>query len=131
MKSWLITVTIVFLIGLSGTAWPIGNPGIGSPVGPGTVPPSSIQSGLVNSPNPIDTSGNLVITGNVRGGKHFRGTVPYRSITDFQASVGTSSLDSFLRDSASPDDFGRYLGGYSPFYSRTATVASTQPGRKQ
>ena len=143
MRSLLITVTIVFLIGLSETAWPIENPGVGSPVGPGTVPPSSIQSGLVNSPNPLDTGGNLAITGNVRGGKHFRGTVPYRSTTDFRESIGSSSLDSFLRDSASPEDFGRYAGGYRPyyapaatvmgsyrpFYSPTGTVAATQPGR--
>lgn len=143
MRCWLFAVTVLFLIGLSGTAWSIGNPGIGSPVGPGTVPPSSIESGLVNSPNPIDTSGNLAITGNVRGGKHFRGAVPYRSTTDFQASIGSSSLDSFLRDSASPEDFGRYAGGYRPyyapagtgtggyrpFYSLTGTVTATQPGR--
>lgn len=143
MRSWLITVTIVFLVGLSGTAWAIENPGVGSPVGPGTVPPSSIESGLVSSPNPIDTSGNLAITGNVRGAKHFRGTVPYRSITDFRESIGSSSLDSFLRDSASPEDFGRYAGGYRPyyapagrvmgsyrpFYSPTGMVTTTQPGR--
>ena len=143
MKSWLITVTILFLMGLSGTAWSIQNPGVGSPVGPGTVPPSSIQSGLVSSPNPIDTSGNLAITGNVRGGRYFRGTVPYRSTTDFRESIGSSSLDSFLRDSASPEDFGRYAGGYRPyyapagtvrggyrpFYSPTGTVPTTQPGR--
>ena len=143
MKSWLFGVTILFLIGSSGTVWSIENPGVGSPVGPGTVPPSSIQGGLVNSPNPIDTSGNLAITGNVRGGKHFRGTVPYPSTTDFGESIGSSSLDSFLRDSAGPEDFGRYAVGYSPyyaptgivtsgyrpFYSPTGTVAAAQPGR--
>lgn len=143
MKGWLFTVTIVFLLGLPGTTWSIQNPGVGSPVGPGTVPPSSIRSGLVSSPNPIDTSGNLAITGNVRGGKYFRGTVPYRWTTDFGESVDSSSLDSFLRDSASPEDFGRYAGGYrsyyapagtvmgsyKAFYSPTGTVAATQPGR--
>ncbi len=67
----------------------LANPGIGNPVGPATVPQSGVQSGLVRSPNPIDSGGslgNMIITGNVQAGKHFRGMVPYRSTTDFRAA---------------------------------------------
>jgi len=76
-------VAVVFLAALSRNGWAIRNP-----VGRGTVPPSSIRSGLIRSPNPIDTSSNLVVTGNVRGGKHFRGIVPYRATSRFGAVSG-------------------------------------------
>jgi len=101
---------------------------INNPAGLPTVPPSSVRSGLVRSPNPIDTRGNLVITGNVRGGKNFRGIVPYRSGTDFWGNVGSSSLDSFLRRSAGSEDFGRYTGRILPYYSRSQTVTTTRAG---
>ncbi|MEN6427061.1 MAG: hypothetical protein ABFE13_17035 [Phycisphaerales bacterium] len=93
-----------------------------------TVPPSSYQSGLINSRNPIDQSGNLAITGNVGGGKHFRGGVPYRSTTSFGAPLGSTSLDSFLRYSAVPEGQAGYPQNYSPFYSPTRTVTTTSPG---
>ena len=116
---------------LSGTAWSIESRGLGNPIGPGTVPPSSIRNGLIRSPNPVDTSGNLIVTGNVGGGKHFRGPVPYRSTTEFGAPLGSSSLSSFLRYSAGSDDFDRYTAGHGvqPYYSPTATVTTMTPGR--
>ncbi len=136
MKNWLfITVIGVFLTLSSATSWSIENHAIINPAGSSTVPPSSIQSGLINNPNPIDTSGNLIITGNVRRGMHFRGTVPYDSTTSLRAGLGSSSLNSFslssfLRDSAGAEDFGRYAGKYSiqPYYSRSQTVTTTRPG---
>ncbi len=96
-----------------------------------TVPPSSIQSGLIDSPNPFDTSSNLVVTGNIRRGRHFRGTVPYQSATSFRTTLGSTSLESFLRDSAGAEDFGRYTGKYGarPYYSPTETVTTTSAGR--
>ncbi|MBA7675000.1 hypothetical protein ES703_83228 [subsurface metagenome] len=102
---------------------------IDSPVGSGRVPPSSARSGLIRSPNPIDRSGNLIITGNVAGGRHFRGVVPYRATSSFGAGVGSSSLDSFLRRSASSGDFGTFSGRYTPYYSPSATVTTTRPNR--
>jgi len=135
MKNWLFTVAAALLTVLSETGLSIQYPGIRSPIGSGTVPPSSLRSGLISSPNPIDTSGNLVITGHIRDGKYFRGEVPYGSATDFRAGLGSSALDSFLRDSAGSEDFRPYYspmgattGGYRPFYSPTGTVATTQPG---
>ena len=131
MKNRLfITVIAVFFTLSSATSWSIENRSILNPAGSSTVPPSSIQSGLIRNPNPIDTSGNLVITGNVRHGMHFRGTVPYGSTTSFRAGLGSSSLSSFLRDSASTEDIGRYSNGYriQPYYSRSQTVTTTRPG---
>jgi len=131
----IIAVVLFFALG-SATAWPqtgsgVENPAIRNPVGLSTVPPSSIQSGLLNSPNPIDASSNLVITGNIRRGRHFRGTMPYRSATSFRTTLGSTSLQSFLRDSAGAEDFGRYTGKYRarPYYSPTETVTTTRPGR--
>jgi len=130
LAAGLIAAVILFCI-LSGPAWSVENRSVTSPIGPATVPPSSLRSGLTRSPNPIDSSGNLVITGNVTGGRQFRGTVPYGSTTGFRAPLGSSSLDSFLRDSTSADEFDRYLERYSiqPYYSPTETVTTMTPGR--
>ncbi len=131
----IIAVVLFFTLG-SATGWPqtgsgVENPAIRNPVGLSTVPPSSFQSGLIASPNPIDASSNLVITGNIRRGRHFRGTMPYRSATSFRTTLGSTSLQSFLRDSAGAEDFGHYTGKYSarPYYSPTETVTTTRPGR--
>jgi len=112
----------------AGSASGYGNPGIGNPIGPGTVPPSTYESPLASTPNPINTTSNRVITGNVSGGKYFRGSIPYGSTTSFGAPLGSTSLDSFLRYSAVPDELGGYSGGYSPFYSPSGTVTTMQPG---
>jgi len=131
MKNWLfITVVVVFFTLSSPISFSIENFAIRNPAGLSTVPPSSIQSGLISNRNPIDTSGNLVITGNVRRGRHFRDTVPYGSTTSFRGGLGSSSLSSFLRDSAGAEDFGRYAGKYrvQPYYLRSQTVTTTRPG---
>ncbi len=96
-------------------------------IGPPTVPPSSIRSGLVTSPNPIDTSHNLIVTGNVAGGKHFRGIVPYNAITDFGGRLGSTSLDSFLRRSTGSNEL--YTGRIRPYYSQTRSVTTAWPGQ--
>ncbi len=120
----LFIAAVVFFTFFSPTAWAI-NGSIGS----GTVPPSSVRSGLIRSPNPIDTTGNRLITGNVRGGRHFRGVVPYRAPSDFGARLGSSSLYSFLRDSAGSQDFGRFSRTDRPYYLPSRTVTTTMPGR--
>ncbi len=131
MKTWLSIVTAVLFATLClPVSWSIENRAIRNPAGLSTVPPSSISSGLISNPNPIDTNGNLLITGNVRRGMHFRGTVPYGSTTSFRAGLGSSSLSSFLRDTASTEDIGRYVNGYSiqPYYLQSQTVTTTRPG---
>ena len=56
------------------------------------------------TPNPVDNTSNLVITGNVSGGKAFRGNIPYGSTTSFGGRLGSTSLDPFLRYSAVPEE---------------------------
>ena len=95
---------ILLIIAIFAFVWPanaaIRNPAIKNPVGPGTVPVSSYKSGLVPSVNPIDRTSDLIVTGNISGGKHFRGVVPYNAITDFGGTLGSTSIDSFLRQSS-------------------------------
>ena len=125
----LIVISVFFALSLP-ISFSIENRAIMNPAGSSTVPQSSIQSGLISNPNPFDTSGNLIITGNVRRGSHFRDTVSYGSTTSFTADLGSSSLSSFLRDSAGAEDFGRYAGKYrvQPYYLRSQTVTTTRPG---
>jgi len=126
MKAWLFVVLTVVLFGVfSVGAEAISNTAVENPVGSGTVPVTSGGSGLVRSRNPIDMSGNLTVTGNVGGGKHFRGVVPYNAGWEFRGQLGSSSLDSFLRRSASS---GLYTGGVAPYYSPSKTISSSQPG---
>ena len=132
----ILAVLTVFLAALSGVSRSVENPGIANPsitnpAGVSTVPPSSLGDGLVQSPNPLDRSSDLVVTGNVRRGMYFRGPVPYNASTSFGAGLGSTSLDSFLRDSAGAEDFGRYSSKYGvqPYYSPTNTVTTTTPGR--
>jgi len=132
----ILAVSTVFLTALSGVSRSVENPGIANPsvtnpAGLSTVPPSSLADGLVQSPNPLDRSSDLIITGNVRRGMYFRGPVPYYSSTSFGTSLGSTSLDSFLRDSAGAEDFSRYSSKYGtqPYYSPTDTVTTTTPGR--
>ncbi len=121
-------LTVVLVIVLFALAGAIADSGPGNPAGIGTVPQTSLRSGLINTPNPVDSSGNLIITGNVQGGKHFRDPVPYQSTTNLDVGLGSSSLDSFLRLSEGPGDVGQYTGSYQPFYSPTGTVSIAQPG---
>ncbi|MHC4244060.1 MAG: hypothetical protein ACYSU4_16770, partial [Planctomycetota bacterium] len=108
----------------------IENPSIYNPAGNSTIPPSSYQSGLFSNPRAPEVDGNLLITGNVRRGMHFRDTVPYSSTTSFRGDLGSSSLSSFLRDSAGTEDAGYSANRYSvqPYYLRSRTVATTRPG---
>lgn len=103
--------------------------GAGSPIGSPTVPPSSYRSGLVERPSGVESNGNLLITGNVAGGKYFHGPVPYRSTTSIDTVLGSTRLDSFMRYTE-PTDFGHSAQGYSSFYSPTGSVTTLQPGRE-
>jgi len=133
MKNRMFIIVIVISAAFHQASWSIENPGIGNPIGPSTVPPSIFRRGLVNTHAPIDTSGNLLITGNVRRGRHFRGDVPYRSPTSFSSSLGSSSLSSFLRDTAGSEDLNTYSNKYGsqPYYSPTETVTTMVPGRSE
>ncbi len=69
--------------------------------------------------------GNNVMTGNVTGGKEFRGFVPYRSSSDFHGVLGTKSMDNFIRDSSGTNTYNRgSVGKSSAYYSATSSVTS-------
>jgi len=134
MKAWKLVITVVlFVTVLLPAGRSVESPVTRNPAGYGTIPQSSFRSGLVNTPNPVDPTGNLLMTGNVRRGMHFRGSVPYRSTTSFNASLGSSALNSFLRDTAGSEDFMDRSHKYrvQPFYSPTQTVTTMVPGRSE
>jgi tetratricopeptide (TPR) repeat protein len=130
MKHRLFITNIVSAVALlAAAAWAVDNPSIQNPsvnssVGMGGTPQSSISSGLTGSPNPMGLNGNLIVTGNVSGGKHFRGVVPYNAVSDFGGRLGSGSVDSFLRYSAD----GSYSSTLTPYYSPTRTVSILTPG---
>ena len=109
----------------------IESPVSSNPLGLGTVPPSAYKSGLIPSISPVSNSGNLIVTGDVAGGKYFRGIVPYRGVTDFgtstsQISPGIVQVEDFMRYSAGTSP--RQTSGLTPYYS---PIMSTQRGDKQ
>lgn len=59
-------------------------------------------------------SGNNIVTGNVTGGKEFRGDIPYADTTQFRNRTGGESLDNYIRSSAGVD--GRLATDVKPFY---------------
>ena len=94
-------ILLAFILGLSEVCVEAVNP-----LNNGTMPPSTFQSGLVTRPASRYYTGNLGITGNIGGGRHFRGIVPYSATSYFSGTLGTTSLDSFLRRSAGPHRYG-------------------------
>ena len=100
----------------------LGATNLGTPRLPTTGPADSFVV-----PSPLSNSGNLIVTGNVRGGKHFRGVVPYSATPDFDATLGSSTLSSFLRRSASVD-YRAGAGTYQPYYLPSKTVSAIRRG---
>ena len=127
-----IIIAVMGVIGFSSSGWAVDNPSVGR----GTVPLSTMRSGLIRNRNPIDRSGNLIMTGNVNGGRQFQGTVPYQSPTSFQrvtssSSSDTTTLDSFLRRSGGSGGIGGYVGRTSTYYPVSSTVTRITPGRRR
>ena len=91
------------------------NPMVGSLSGSLTEPVSSYNPTFFTVQQPATASGNMIVTGNVGGGKHFRGYLPYGSGSDIRANLESTSMDSFLRYSA---------GSYQPFYSPSGSPLS-------
>ena len=82
-----------------------------------------------------------MITGNVSGGRQFRGLIPYQSPTSFQriggifpSDVGTldpyTTLDPFRRQASGSGGVGTYVGRTTPFYPISSTVTRMPPGRR-
>jgi hypothetical protein len=127
-RSALPWQAMVLILILRGSSCPALEPTGVYSMGPATVPPSSYSNDLVARFNPIDTSGNGVMTGNVTAGMQFRGRVPYGATTDLRTPLGSTYLDAFLRNSQGALDTGFRFGDRVPFYSPTATVSRMVPG---
>lgn len=132
MRRQKIAVWVVILIVLCAvTSFSSGNrsgarsiPSVPDAVRSATTPLSSYEDGLVNTPDPIDNSSALAVTGNVTGGKHFRGNLPYRSPTSIDAPLGSTSIDPFMRRTTPSPTAGGSVGMTSPYYSPTGTATS-------
>ncbi len=124
----LIVCLFVILL-LAGTiSARYGTPVVSGAANRGIVPPSSYRSALLGTPDPLDNTSSLAITGNAGGGKSFRGNIPYGSTTSFGSRLGSTSLDPFLRNSATPEDSSRGFSAPGSFYSPTGTVSKMEPG---
>jgi hypothetical protein len=51
------------------------------------------------SDNRVGVSGNQIVTGNVTGGREFRGPLGYSDAREFRGSLGSDRSDAFVRDS--------------------------------
>jgi len=108
------------------------NPGHYRPTNPAgitSIPPSSYQDGLINRTDSTALTSNMIITGNVGGGKHFRASLPYSPTHAISSELGSAYLDAFLRHSGSAERLPQFSGIHSPFYSPTGTVTRTVPGQ--
>lgn len=94
--------------------------GIQSPIRSLTVPQGAAGDGLIQVPE-ADWSikSNLVMTGNVVAGKHFRGQVPYGPAGDIWVRLGSRPLEWFIRAT----ETGPYETLLSPYLLRSAAVA--------
>jgi tetratricopeptide (TPR) repeat protein len=70
---------------------------------------------------PDAVTGNDIVTGNVTGGRQFRGSVPYRDPTAFRGRSAGIELDNFVRQSSGPDE--RLAEVSVPFYGAGRGVA--------
>ncbi len=108
------------------TSSALSSPVTRSPVQSPTSPVTSYSQGLYDSRRPSASSTNSIITGNVGGGRHFRGQLPYNPMTNFGGDLGSDDLDDFRRRSYISNDYLK--GRLVPYYSRAATVTQTDPG---
>ena len=68
----------------------------------------------------LDFNAGYLVTGQVAGGKHFHGLVPYRRPDQFYGALGSTTLDTFRRTTQGAGD------GSGLFFSQTRTL-STDP----
>ncbi|MHC5086992.1 MAG: tetratricopeptide repeat protein, partial [Planctomycetota bacterium] len=106
----------------------IENPNVGSPFKARNAPTQSgQQQRYITRGNPYGKSGNDIVTGNVGGGKHFRGVVPYGSSYysgAYSNSRGSRSVNNFIRRSSDPIVNDRNPGQINTYYDPRRTVSS-------
>ncbi len=102
-------------------------PNVMLPIGrnPTSVPPDD----SVPTPRPRVNAGNDIVTGNVAGGREFRGALPYTPSTQLGAGLsdtGSADVRSFLRRSAGMPTTRSSIG--QPYYDPSQTVTSIRRG---
>ncbi len=117
----MIFLVSVFVFGQNRYTQPVTSAGA-SP----TAPVTNFKRGTIASPDESRfRQGNLVVTGNVGGGRHFRGVVPYGSQYEFRDGQALSSLNSFYRRSASNPYSFRTSSLTRPYVLPSNTVTTT------
>ncbi|HOT72103.1 MAG TPA: hypothetical protein PLX18_02810 [Anaerohalosphaeraceae bacterium] len=107
MKSAILFTA--FLMGAAASGGAMEAPGARSPIGsPTQVPSANRTSAIPSQPNLYGYVGNLTVSGNIGGGRHFRGFVPYSSVDYIDRRLldpQSRAVSSFLRRSAPPEAF--------------------------
>lgn len=87
---------------------------------------NQIGSGGINPATPTYNfnAANLFVTGNVAGGRQFRGFSPVRDPSSLFTSMPSGGIGSFQADAISVQDVlaGRTNYSFSPYYNRSQTV---------
>ena len=82
------------------------------------------------SPDAIFPRVNLMMTGNVRGGSSFQGSMNYGSVGEFNPSLGSSMLSDFRRDSTGASDLSIGLTTHMrPYFDTSRSVTGVWGGR--
>jgi hypothetical protein len=125
IKSIFSIAGMLFMSALCGA---IENPNVGSPFNTRNAPAhSGQQQRYITRGNPYGKSGNDIVTGNVGGGKHFRGVVPYGSSYysgAYTRAGGSGSVNNFIRRSANPIVNDRDPGQTRTYYDPSRSVSS-------
>lgn len=128
IQTTFIALASIFTVSMIG--WTIENPNVGNPFQRQNAPAYSGQTQrFITQPNTntYGQTGNDIVTGNIGGGKHFRGVVPYGSSyysSAFSRSSGTASVNQFLRRSSDPLVNDRNPGQVSGYFDPRRTVSS-------
>ncbi|HEV8605717.1 MAG TPA: tetratricopeptide repeat protein [Tepidisphaeraceae bacterium] len=91
-----------------------------------------IDSGGYNSggiPGNLVVNGNNIVTGNVTGGREFRGNVPYTDQREFRGNVGGQDFDRFIaRSAGAPEPYSTqtFTSQPEPFYGRRLATLPPQ-----
>ena len=121
-------LNIVGLLLMSAICGAIENPNVGNPLKPRNAPTHSGQQQRMNTRgNSYGKGGNDIVTGNVGGGKHFRGVVPYGSSYysgAYTSNRGSRSVNNFMRRSANPIVNDRNPGQTSSYVDPRRSVSS-------
>ena len=136
MKSMIYIAAMLSLLA-SGVANAVTNPAggnrvpgpdISNPAGMGRVPPSTYYQPYRPSQDIYagGGAGNLIVTGDVAGGRQFRGVVPYSSVSGLAARTGTEAVDTFLKETQRTG-YGWQPGAARPYYSPSGTVSRLSP----